>query len=165
MRAYDRLESAQICTRLCTSIGDSAPPLKKREGIERRQKKCWHFYRFSEFVRLVAALLSPRLMLLSSGRARELVAIENSWKLFLNCFWAGDSRQSTHTNQDSSLYLCLLSLSLSVCECVFRSNCFCVLFLFRWNNGFRSFLTRTCLFNPVLSVLWSVLMKWRVAEM
>jgi len=79
---YGRGESVQIYTYQCAFIGDSAPPLKKGRENKKKTKKYWHFYRFREFARPVVALLSSRLMLLSSGQARELAQLRTAE----NCF-------------------------------------------------------------------------------
>lgn len=141
---YRRAESVQIYTSLCMSVGDSSPPLKK-ERIKRTQKSTGIFIDLVSLRDLSqrscrqdsCCYLAAKLGSLSQARIAE------------NCFWAGDSRQSTHTIQDSSLSFSFIFIGGCLWVCLWVELFFSVLFLLRRNNGFRSFLTETCLFNPV----------------
>lgn len=111
-------ESVYVCRRQFT-------PFKKGEN-KKNIKKYWHFYRFSEFARPVTALLSPRLMLLSSGQTQELVASENSRKLFLS---GRQQTVDTYNPRLESLFLFYLyqwvSVSVFVGRTVFLLYYFC----------------------------------------
>lgn len=119
------MESVQTYTSLCMSIGDSSPPLKK--GENKRTEKSTGI-----FIDLVS------LRDLSQRSCRQdsccyLAAKLGSWsqlRIAENCFWAGDSRQSTHTIQDSSLSFSSIFISGCLWVCLWVELFFLYYFCF-----------------------------------